>query len=302
MRVLVTWASPHGGTAGIGRMIGEELTSRGFDVVASRAKDVSSPADFDAVIAGGALYANRWPAELRRFLSRNVDILRTLPVWLFSSGPLDDSAENGAIRPPAQIAALTDRIGALDHVTFGGRLEPDVKGFPAAAMARTHSGDWRNGESIREWAADIAAAIPTAEPGVWHEQPGRSFVRWVEYPMVGWSVLLLLLLALAAFASTTVTIVVYSLAAPAVFLMLAPHYFKAPGSREPLPTAILWTAMVLTLNVVASSLIDGLTTALSGVGLWLPLLLIFVTTLVIGFIESTLPWPKDADVRVVSEA
>ena len=64
MRVLVTWASPHGGTAGIGRMIGEELTSRGFDVVASRAKDVSSPADFDAVIAGGGSEILAAPSDL----------------------------------------------------------------------------------------------------------------------------------------------------------------------------------------------------------------------------------------------
>jgi len=70
--------------------------------------------------------------------------LRHIPVWLFSSGPLDDSADHDAIAPTRDVAVLMERVGALGHATFGGRLSADAKGFPASAMARKRSGDWRN--------------------------------------------------------------------------------------------------------------------------------------------------------------
>jgi NADP-dependent 3-hydroxy acid dehydrogenase YdfG len=42
MRILVTWGSKRGGTAGIGAMIAETLTGRGFDVVAAPIERVTS--------------------------------------------------------------------------------------------------------------------------------------------------------------------------------------------------------------------------------------------------------------------
>jgi menaquinone-dependent protoporphyrinogen oxidase len=93
MRVLVTWGSKRGGTEGIGRILGEAFEAQGFDVVAGPADEVRKLDTFDAVIVGGALYANRWPGKLRRFVNRHVGELRNVPVWFFSSGPLDDSAD-----------------------------------------------------------------------------------------------------------------------------------------------------------------------------------------------------------------
>jgi Flavodoxin domain len=76
----------------------------------------------DAVAGAGALYANRWHRDARRFVRRNTAALRELPVWLVSSGPLSDSAEHQEIPPARQVAKLAKRVGARGHVTFGGRL------------------------------------------------------------------------------------------------------------------------------------------------------------------------------------
>jgi menaquinone-dependent protoporphyrinogen oxidase len=56
------------------------------------------------------------------------------------------------------------RVGARGHCTFGGRLAPDARGFPASAMARTRAGDWRNQEQIREWAIEVARALSSTGP------------------------------------------------------------------------------------------------------------------------------------------
>jgi hypothetical protein len=57
MRVLVTWGSKRGGTAGIGRVLGDALGSYGFEIVAVPPREVEGRGTFGAVIVGGALYA-----------------------------------------------------------------------------------------------------------------------------------------------------------------------------------------------------------------------------------------------------
>ena len=89
-------------------------------------------------------------------------------MWLFRSGPLNGSAAE-AIPPVPQVQELLERIGARGHVTFGGRLPADAKGFPASAMAKTYAGDWRDPERIRGWAAEAAMELVSLDlPGRLH--------------------------------------------------------------------------------------------------------------------------------------
>lgn len=73
-----------------------------------------------------------------------------------SSGPLDDSALGDDIPPVKHVASTMSKIGARGQVTFGGRLEPDVKGFPASAIAKKKAGDWRDPAHVHRWAAAVA--------------------------------------------------------------------------------------------------------------------------------------------------
>ena len=165
MRILVTFGSKLGGTAGIAGTIASALRSDGHDVVVVPASSRVHADGFGAVIIGGALYAGRWHKDARRFVMKNRADLAVRPVWFFSSGPLDDSASESTIRPTRQVAGLMNQVGARGHMTFGGRLEPGVKGFPAAAMARENSGDWRDHDRIRQWAGEISARLEGVRTG-----------------------------------------------------------------------------------------------------------------------------------------
>ncbi len=88
------------------------------------------------MLVAGARYANRWHRHARRFVRRNTDALRVTPVWLVSSGPLDDSAEHGDIAPTKQVRKLAEPVGARGHVTFGGRLTSDAKGLAVLTQPR----------------------------------------------------------------------------------------------------------------------------------------------------------------------
>lgn len=164
-RVLVAFGSKRGGTAGLAAMIGAALTEAGHEVSVSPARETHALNGFDAVIVAGALYANRWHRDARRFVRRNTDSLRRLPVWLVSSGPLDDSATVRTIAPTSQVQKLLNRVHARGHITFGGRLTPDAKGFPASAMAKTKAGDWRDAAHVGRWVASVVEQLPAGGAG-----------------------------------------------------------------------------------------------------------------------------------------
>lgn len=159
MRVLIAFGSKRGGTAGPADMIGDALSEAGCGTVVSPATGIYDLTEFDAVVVVGALYANRWHRDARRFVRRNTAALRDVPVRLVSSGPLDESAEHADIPPTEQVAKLANRIGARGHVTFGGRLSPHAAGFPASAMAKTRAGDWRGEAHVRRWVDSLVAAL-----------------------------------------------------------------------------------------------------------------------------------------------
>src|SRR3954452_24752277 len=155
MKALVGYGSKRGGTAGLAEMIGAELRQRGWE---AEVRDASADDEWtipDIVVVGGALYINRWHRAARAFVRRHTHALSSVPVWLFSSGPLDDGARAGDTAPVAQVQALARRVEARGHMTFGGRLEKDAKGFIARSMAKTSAGDFRDPEQVQEWVDQI---------------------------------------------------------------------------------------------------------------------------------------------------
>lgn len=159
MRVLIVHGSKMGGTAGLAETLADALRSAGFHVDVCPAAGMSDVGGYDAVVVGGALYASRWHRHARRFVRRNREDLARVPVWMFSSGPLDDAATQQDLAPVRHVRTAMDLVGARGHVTFGGRMPSDAKGFPASAMARNNPGDWRDPAHVARWAAEIAVAL-----------------------------------------------------------------------------------------------------------------------------------------------
>lgn len=161
--VLIAYGSKHGATQGIAEELAEALRSDGCDAVVMPADRVDDVSGYDAVILGGAVYAGRWHVEARRCARRHAGQLRQLPVWLFSSGPVDDSAERRDIAPVRGVARWTQRLGAREHITFGGALTAETPGRIAHSLVRHgKGGDFRNPERIRQWAHHIAAQLATS--------------------------------------------------------------------------------------------------------------------------------------------
>ncbi|MFE6196134.1 flavodoxin domain-containing protein [Streptomyces sp. NPDC057838] len=165
-RVLVAYGTTNGSTAQIAEAIAEVLRKEGLTAEALPAGSVTSVAPYDAVVAGGGLYAGRWHKDARRFVRRHRRELTERPLWLFSSGPLDPSASERDLPPVPGVQKVVERLDAREHVTFGGCLEEGAKGWVAGMILRSgKGGDFRDFAVIEEWAAGIGSALTGAARG-----------------------------------------------------------------------------------------------------------------------------------------
>src|SRR5581483_10698212 len=219
-----------------------------------------------------------------RFIARNLRGLRKIPVWLFSSGPLDDSADKRPIAPVGQVELWLERLGAQGHMTFGGRLPKDAKGFPASAMAKTRAGDWRNPERVRAWGEELALALPRARPKPAVEPEGRALSWLFGHAFAGWGLCALAMLGLLRVGHLNFEVLV----APAVFAAVAVDYFRKHGARKPLPVALCFALCSAALNAALGALLvwRGYVLLATDVVTWLPFVLIFLTVWPLGFFMS----------------
>jgi menaquinone-dependent protoporphyrinogen oxidase len=159
VRVLVVYGSSRGGTAGLAHMVAEAFVARGILADVGDSADVDDVSDYDSVILGGALYNGRWHQDASWFVERNLESLRQLPVWFFSSGPLDDSARSGSIAPIDQVQDLARRADIRGHMTFGGVLEKRPSRFLSALLAWGKPGDFRDRQQVDEWVERIIVRL-----------------------------------------------------------------------------------------------------------------------------------------------
>lgn len=185
-RVLIVHASRHGATAGIAERIGEVVRAAGVDAVVTPAAAMPDPTGFDGCAVGAGVYMGSWVQEGVEYLDRYAETLATMPVWLFSSGPLPGSTKEatGPVDPieqalgPAEgpgsggrrkVEALAARIHPRDHRVFQGAYDPGesprsigeriVRMMPASKNILP-PGDFREWPLIEEWAREIASDLP----------------------------------------------------------------------------------------------------------------------------------------------
>ena len=164
MKVLVSTASKHGATAGIGQAIAAELIGQGIEVIALDPGLVLDIDDYDAIVLGSAVYAGHWMKPAIELVERFAERLGGKPVWLFSSGPIGEPPK--PTEDPVDVQRVMELTEARQHRLFAGKLDKAMLSFPERAIVgalRAPYGDFRDWEQVRNWAAEIATSL--------HESP-----------------------------------------------------------------------------------------------------------------------------------
>jgi menaquinone-dependent protoporphyrinogen oxidase len=170
-KVLVAVATEHGSTREIAERIADELRAYGLEIVLQAPEAVGDISEYGAVVLGSAIYTGGWLPTARRFARAHRPALRTVPVWLFSSGPVgaEDPKPLGDLPEIPQLMGLTL---AREHKLFGGKLDKQGLGVAERFVTRVvqaPEGDFRDWEAVRAWARSIAASLCHGEA---REVPG----------------------------------------------------------------------------------------------------------------------------------
>jgi menaquinone-dependent protoporphyrinogen oxidase len=167
-RVLVTFASRMGSPQEIAEVIGRKLEASGMQVTVAPCADNVSPEGFDGVVIGSAIYTRRWVKAATKYLKRHAHQLDRQRTWLFHSGPCGEGARDEQVQAPKAVERVVVSLGLTAPVTFGGRLDIDHAIGPVSRWMGAKgplSGDFRDWDRIRAWAAEIAHQLDPATTG-----------------------------------------------------------------------------------------------------------------------------------------
>ena len=162
--ILVAYASKHGSTQGIAEHIARRLSELGLEAEARSVEAVHDLGTPDAVILGSAVYAGSWMKEATEFAHRFGDVLSSVPVWLFTSGPLGEHVDD-AEEQPRQLEELRGTLRPRGHEIFFGALTREQLSFGERMIAKAvkaPEGDFRDWDAIAAWADTIADELTAA--------------------------------------------------------------------------------------------------------------------------------------------
>jgi menaquinone-dependent protoporphyrinogen oxidase len=167
-KILVTYASQGGSTAGIAEAIGQTLSTNGTVVDVRPIKEVTDLRSYRAVVVGSAVHSGKWMPEAMAFVGGNQNTLLRVPTAVFQvCMMLAASNEQYKRMVPEWLAPLRAQIRPAAEGSFAGALWPNKYSklseklglhiFLAAIHLK--AGDYRNWDAIRTWAENLGPVL-----------------------------------------------------------------------------------------------------------------------------------------------
>jgi menaquinone-dependent protoporphyrinogen oxidase len=168
-KILVTYASRLGSTAGVAEAIGKTLQENGAEVEVRRMQDVNDLTPYSAVVAGSAVRNKQWLPEAMQFMQKHQATLRQEPFAAFLVCMTLAMRDGEKYRP--HVATWLDPVSALTKPVsqglFAGALDiGKIESFSArlkfhlsVVFGVWQEGDHRNWDAIREWATGLSTLL-----------------------------------------------------------------------------------------------------------------------------------------------
>jgi len=167
-KILVTYASRTGFTAGVAEAIGKTLAEGGAQVDVLPMQEVTDLAPYRAVVAGSAIQGNKWLPEAMQFLHTHRAELLKRPVAVFmvcmtlaiGGGKYHNEAAEFLQSVRSLVKPVSEGLfaGVLD-IKIGPYFSDRLKIRISVLLGVWKEGDHRDWEAIREWAAGLPALL-----------------------------------------------------------------------------------------------------------------------------------------------
>jgi menaquinone-dependent protoporphyrinogen oxidase len=164
-KILVTYASRTGSTAGVAEMIGKILAEGGAQVDVLPMQEVKDLSPYRAVVAGSAIRGAKWLPEAMQFVQTRRAELASKPFAAFLVCMTLAMPSGEKYRP--HVADMLQPVRALvrpvSEGLFAGILDiskvptigDKIKFRLSVAMRVWSEGDHRDWDAIRAWAEDL---------------------------------------------------------------------------------------------------------------------------------------------------
>ena len=165
IKILITYASNTGWTAGVAEAIGKTLAENGAKVDVLPMRDVKDLSPYDAVVAGSAINGGAWLPEAMQFMRAHQAELKRKPFTAFLVC-MTLSMKNGE-QYRSHVSSWLEPVRALvrpvSEGLFAGGL--DIRKIPSFSdrlkfrlsvlFGVWKEGDHRDWDAIRQWAQEI---------------------------------------------------------------------------------------------------------------------------------------------------
>lgn len=167
-KILVTYASRNGATAGVAEAIGKTLSAKGIQVDVLPMQSVTDLAPYRAVVAGSAINGGQWLPQAMQFVRQHQAELSRKPFASFlvcmtlamNKGDYRQHVANWLAPVRALVQPISEGLfaGALDT----RRMKPigDRMKFKLSVLMGVWSeGDHRDWNAIQAWAESLAPRL-----------------------------------------------------------------------------------------------------------------------------------------------
>ncbi len=163
-KILVTYASATGSTAGVADAIGKRLAEGGATVEVRPMREVRDLSPYGAVVAGSAIHGGQWLPEALRFVENHREALRQKPfaaflVCMTLAMPNNPYREHVA----TWLEPVRTLVRPVSEGLFAGAL--DLRAIPSftdrlkfrisVKLGVWKEGDHRDWNAIRAWADSL---------------------------------------------------------------------------------------------------------------------------------------------------
>ncbi len=164
-RILVTYASQAGFTAGVAEAIGRSLSEGGAQVDVLPMQNVKDLSAYQAVVAGSAIHGQKWLPEAMQFMRDHQSELSRIPFASFMVCITLSMANSGQYLEGLKgwMSPVRDLVRPVSEGYFAGGLDFSKLPFSFNVLAMrlvVLSGMWKEGDhrdwnAIRAWAEKL---------------------------------------------------------------------------------------------------------------------------------------------------